>query len=45
MNGTATFGERLSLLAENALAWLVESGAMGALIVLGILAAVLGGTR
>ncbi len=45
MNGTMTFRERLGLLAENALAWLIESGAMGGLIVLAILASFLGAIR
>lgn len=45
MNGTMSFMERLSLLAENGLAWLIESGAIGMLIVLAILAGFLGSGR
>ncbi len=45
MNRTIGLGERISLFAENVLAWLVESGALGGVIVLAILAAVFSGIR
>lgn len=42
MNGTLSFRDKLCALFENALAWFVESGVMGAIFVLWILAAILG---
>lgn len=42
MNGTLGFWDRVALLVEEGLAWFVESGAIGALIVLWILAALFG---
>ena len=42
MNGTVSLGERISAGIENALAWVVESGVLGAIPVLAILAALLG---
>lgn len=42
MNGKLTLGDRLGALFEDALAWVVESGALGALLILAILAAFLG---
>ncbi len=45
MNGTISFWDRLGHLAEEGLAWLIESGAMGGLIVLWILAAVFSNIR
>jgi hypothetical protein len=41
-NGKITLGDRLGTLFEDALAWVVESGVLGALFVLAILAAFLG---
>lgn len=45
MNGTMGVWEKIGLLMENALAWLVESGALGAVIVWAILATIFGGIR
>ncbi len=42
MNGKMTMGDRLGTLFEDALAWVVESGVLGMLLVLAILAAFLG---
>lgn len=45
MNGTMGMRERMSLLMENTLAWVVESGALGAVIVWAILASIFSGIR
>lgn len=42
VNGTAGFWDKAGFWMEEALAWFVESGAIGGLIVLWILAAILG---
>lgn len=41
MNGTVSFRERLEYFAEEALAWVVESGVLGAIPVLALLATIL----
>lgn len=45
MNGTVSVRARLSALAEDGVAWLIESGALGGFLALAILAAILGGRR
>ena len=42
INGTLGFWDKVGLWMEEALAWFVESGVIGGLIVLWILAAILG---
>lgn len=42
MNGTLGFWDRVGWAMEEALAWFIESGAIGALIVFAIIAAVFG---
>lgn len=42
MNGTLGFWDKVGWAFEECLAWFVESGAIGGLIVLWILAAILG---
>jgi len=42
MNGTLGFWDKVGFLMEEALAWFVESGVIGALIVLWVLASALG---